>query len=528
MTTTKTPPTEILSRAIRAKHPLIAISSYEEARVEAAVKSVCEKDGENTRLLFVWSSATGLRQIAGEQVENAPAPDETKDPDAMLGVIFTADQFCSGKRAVFLIKDLHGFMSGSPTVVRALRDIGRLFTKKSYTAILISPNFNVPAELEKETTLIDWPLPNADELEAIIKSATANAPKNLPCKLGADEIARLRQAMIGLTAVEATNVLSMAMVTFKSFDSRAIALVLAEKKAIVRKSGYLEFYEADVSYSDIGGSAKLKEYNRQVRAAFSPDAEAFGLPNPRGVLLVGVPGAGKSLMAKAATNGEVPLLRLDIGALMGGLVGQSEGNTRAALKLAEALGNCVLWIDEIDKGMSGMGGGDSDGGTTRRVLGTMLTWMQEQNTGAYVFATANDIGYIVRTMPELLRRFDDIWWVDLPNSRERAEIASIHLAKRKRDPGKFDLAAIARATKGFTGAEIEKAVASAMRAAFANGRDIDTDSIIDAAKSLVPVSRQMGEKLTALRSWARSSARWASEPDEVQAIGSDDERQIEL
>lgn len=507
MTTTN--PVITLDRTIRAKYPVIAISSQEESRVEDAVRAIAN---QQKKLLFVWTAALGMTQAEGQKVEGLPAPDETRDPNAALQVVYTAQQFCGDIGALFLFKDLHGYMT-DPSVIRWVRDIALAFQKVKYTLLLISPKLNIPSDLEKDVALIDWPLPDEKELGQIVDDAAKSLPNGIPNKMnGAKE--RVVRALTGLTAFEASNVLSMAIVTNRALDEKAIPLIIEEKKNIVRKSGYLEFFDTDVTFSDIGGAAKLKEYTQEVRAAFSRDASDYGLPAPRGVLLVGVPGAGKSLMAKAATNGEVPLLRLDIGALMGGLVGQSESNARAALKLAEAIGNCVLWIDEIDKGMAGMGGGDSDGGTSRRVLGTILTWMQEHNSQVYVFATANDIGYLVNKVPELLRRFDDLWWVDLPTRRERAEIASIHLSKRGRKPEKFDLEAIALSTQEFTGAEIEKVIASALRTTFRQKRDITTNDVVDAARSAVPIARTMGDNLTALRAWARTSARWASEPEE--------------
>lgn len=521
MTTTN--PVTVLDRTIRAKYPVIAISSQEETRVEDAARAIANKQG---KLLFAWTAALGLLQLEGERAA-LPEADETRDPNAALAMIYKAAEFCGDRGALFLVKDLHGYLT-DPTVLRWVRDIAGAFQKVRYTLILLSPNFSIPADLEKDVALIDWPLPNTQELEQIVGDCVASLPEGVPNKLNGSKD-RVVRALTGLTAFEAANVLSMAIVTNKELSEKAIPLIIAEKKAIVRKSGYLEFFDADVSFADIGGAAKLKEYTRQARAAFSKEAQAFGLPSPRGVLLVGVPGAGKSLMAKAATNGEVPLLRLDIGALFGGLVGQSEGNARAALKLAEAIGACVLWIDEIDKGMAGMGGSDNDGGTSRRVLGTILTWMQEHKSQVYVFATANDVSYLVNKMPEMLRRFDDLWWVDLPNKRERIEIAAIHLAKRSRKPADFDLEAIASATAEFTGAEIEKVIASALRACFVAGRDIATADVVAAAKSAVPVARTMGDNLTALRAWARTSARWASEPEEETATPKGGTgRQVEL
>jgi SpoVK/Ycf46/Vps4 family AAA+-type ATPase len=279
--------------------------------------------------------------------------------------------------------------------------------------------------------------------------------------------------------------------------------------------------------NDIGGLAALKEYAAMRRASFSSEARAYGLPAPRGFLMVGVPGAGKSLTAKASTGGQMPLLRLDVAALMGSLVGQSEQNARSALRVAEAIAPCVLWIDEIEKGFAGMQGGELDGGTSRRMLGTILTWMQEHTSPVYVIATCNDVTSLP---PELLSRFDDLWYVALPNKAERAEIISIHISKRGRNPEDFDLPLLAEATEGYVGREIEKIVVSALNRGFVDGvRPITTDDLLWAAKRIVPLSKTTPEKLAALHKWAEGRARNASgEGDESEATTTKRARKLEL
>lgn len=515
MTTQKTDPVTMLDRTIRARYPVIAISSSEEGRVEDALKSIADRQ---KKPMFTWTCALGLTQNAGRAISNAPAADETRDPIAALSTVYNCKSFIpDGSGALFLFKDLHGF-SNDPVVTRWVRDIVKEFQVISFTLILVSPAFKVSPDLEKDVAVIDWPLPNQTDIETILDDCILNLPKTAENKLNGsrDKVVR---ALSGLTAFESSSVLSMAVATYRCLDERAIDLIILEKKAIIKKLGFLEYFDTDITINDIGGLARIKDYARKKLNAFSRKAEAYGLPAPRGFLMVGVPGAGKSLVAKAITGGKVPLVRLDIGALMGGLVGQSESNTRSVLKLIDAIGECVLWIDEIDKGFAGMGGGgDSDGGTSRRVLGTILTWMQEHTSPVYVVATANDISYITDKAPELLRRFDDLWWIDLPNTRERAEIVGIHLAKRKRNPIGFDLLAVARATEGFTGAEIEKVVISALVSGFDDGeRNINTADLITAAAETVPVSRTMGENLDRLRAWAKTKAKWASEGDEPPA-----------
>ncbi|HEY3997805.1 MAG TPA: AAA family ATPase, partial [Candidatus Xenobia bacterium] len=289
-----------------------------------------------------------------------------------------------------------------------------------------------------------------------------------------------------------------------------VSLILAEKKRVIRKSGILEYYEAQENLAQVGGLESLKEWLRKRSVAFTDEARSFGLPPPRGVLLLGVQGCGKSLCAKAISQvWNLPLLRLDVGRIFSGLVGSSEENMRRAIATAESVAPAILWIDEIEKALAGTGGAESDGGTLSRVFGAFLTWLQEKTAPVFVIATAN---HIQNLPPELMRkgRLDEIFYVDLPNPEERAEIFRIHMRRRHRSPESVDIERLASATEGFSGSEIEQAVVAALYEAFDQGRDLVTTDVEKAVASSVPLSRTMKEEIDKLRCWAADRARPAS------------------
>jgi SpoVK/Ycf46/Vps4 family AAA+-type ATPase len=316
----------------------------------------------------------------------------------------------------------------------------------------------------------------------------------------------------GLTRSEAENALAKVIVTRSRIDPEDVELLLSEKEQIIRKSGMLEYYATPERFGSIGGLDELKRWLRSRGRAFSEAARQFGLPNPKGLLLVGVPGCGKSLTAKAvAAEWKMPLLRFDLGKVFGGLVGQSEENMRRATKMAEAVTPCVLWIDEIEKGLAGSRGGMGDSGVTQRVFGTLLTWMEENPKQVFLIATANDIEGLP---PELLRkgRFDEVFFIDLPTPQERANVLAIHLTKHHRDYRDFDIARHATASDGFSGAELEQAVISAMYLAFAEGENarLEDRHLEKAISECRPLSQSMAARIERLRAEAREKWRWAS------------------
>jgi ATP-dependent 26S proteasome regulatory subunit len=454
--------------------------------------------------LHVWTCSEGLRRVDGEQTDGAIAADPaTADPLAALQAVIAdgapTDEAPNGPPALYLFKDLHPFVAGERAdhvVIRALRDIAGTLIKRHQSVLLLSPHLDVPADLEKDVVTVDFPLPSAEELAEQMAAFIDNL--TVPCELNGSRRDVIR-ALQGLTAVEADAVLAQAVIALGHLDTDAIPFILEAKAEIIRNSGALEYYPEQASYTDIGGLDLLKAWCRESEIAFSDEARAFGVKPDKGVVIVGVPGCGKSLTAKAVAGGARPLLRLDVGALFGSLVGQSEAQTRNALKVAEAVAPCVLWIDEIEKALGG-GGGELDGGTSVRVLGTILTWMEETTAPVFIVATANDIGTL---RPELIRRFSEVFFVDLPQEAERREILAIHLGKRGRDPAGFDLARLADATEHFTGSELEKVVLAALRRAFAAEKDdIDTADLLAAADEMIPLASTMRDGIEAMRSWA--------------------------
>jgi SpoVK/Ycf46/Vps4 family AAA+-type ATPase len=326
------------------------------------------------------------------------------------------------------------------------------------------------------------------------------------------------QAAIGLSANEALRSFSKAIVGDGILNDDDVDVVTSEKQAIIRGSGALEFYPADTSPADVGGLETLKEWIRLRQRAFGDEAREYGLPAPKGLALIGIPGTGKSLTAKAIGGmWRLPLIRLDIGAVFGSLVGESEERIRKALRLTEQIAPCVLWIDELEKALASGGG---DGGTSQRVIGTILTWMQDKKKPVFVVATANDISSLP---PELLRRgrFDEVFFLDLPTFEERKEILRVHLTKRRRDPNTFDLDRLADASALYVGAEIEQALIDAMYAAFGQDREVTTDDFAAALEALVPLSRSQKEQIDNLRKWLEEGrAQSASFTQRSEAVAS--------
>ncbi|MFI7026070.1 AAA family ATPase [Micromonospora sp. NPDC049900] len=502
---------DALSQMLKARFPILYIESAEEQRAVAEVAAVAHDAAlvRTPRAVWTWSLTTGLVQPDGVWRTG------TNEPADALDAALRIDQ-----PSVVIFKDLHsshgdGERPGNAGVVRRLRDLAAAFKSGAVprTLILVSPVLRIPVELEKDVTIVDFPLPSETEirqvLEAIIHANSADGR----IQIALDELGRERfaKAALGLTLHEAENAFARAMVNDGVLDGRDLDVVHEEKRQTVRKSGLLEFVEADVNLADVGGLENLKRWLAKRDGSWLAEAAAYGLPAPRGVLITGVPGCGKSLTAKAiAAAWELPLLRLDVGRVFAGLVGSSEQNMRTAIRTAEATAPCVLWVDEIEKGFAG-GGGDS--GTSTRVFGSFLTWMQEKNRPVFVIATANDIE---KLPPELLRkgRFDEIFFVDLPTRAERAAIWRVHLARRLRNPAVAGglaldeslLAELADLSEGYSGAEIEQAVVAGLFDAFGERRPLLRDDLAQAVVGMVPLSVTQAERIDAIRAWADARA----------------------
>lgn len=484
-----------LETLIRARYPVIYIVSWEEHRVEEALRRIAQDRGKK---IFFWTVTQGM--VANSNLRD----NATRDPLAALDAVLD-----SREQALFVLKDYHAFIS-DVTITRRLRDLTSVLKTCYKSLIILAPMLKLPAELEKDIAVVDYGLPDYGDLDGILEKVM-QAVKDTPqidCKLSELERDQVLKAAQGLTAMEAENVFAKSLIEKHRFD---VDVVLSEKEQIIRKSGILEYYPFSESLQDVGGLDLLKDWMQKRTVAFTERAREFGLPAPRGVLLLGVQGCGKSLSAKAIGSlWRLPLLRLDVGRIFGGIVGQSEENMRKAIRVAESVAPCILWLDELEKGFAGtQSSGISDGGTTSRVFGTFLTWMQDKTVSAFVVATSNDVTTLP---PELLRkgRFDEIFFIDLPSSDERKQIFAIHLAKRQRKVEEFDLELLAEVTPGFSGAEIEAVVVEALYDAFDETSELNTESLIAAAAHTVPLAVTMRERIEELRDWANTRARMAS------------------
>jgi ATP-dependent 26S proteasome regulatory subunit len=497
-----------LNTLTRAKYPIIYIVSWEERRIEDMLRQVAI---DRRKKLYGWTLTNGITPL--DLLEPQSIDPATRDP--LKALDFVAQ---SQEAAVFVLKDFHPFLDDSrggpdhPVIIRRLRDITNDLKSSRKTLVILSPTLRFPVDLEKDITVLDYSLPTIDELalslDRVINSAREIA--SVKTKMSDEERERVLNASRGLTCIEAENVFAKSLVMCRKLD---LPIIIAEKEQLIRRSQVLEYYESVQGFDNVGGMNLVKTWLRKRGKAFSEKARAFGLPEPKGLLLLGVQGAGKSLLAKAvASQWQLPLLRLDLGRVFSELVGSSEHNIRSALHLAENVSPCVLWIDELEKGLAGIGGsGNSDAGTSARVFGSLLTWMQEKTSPVFVISTANDISSLP---PELLRkgRFDEIFFVDLPQAEERRDIFAIHIAHRGRQPLRYDLNRLALASDGFSGAEIEQAIVEGLYDAFEHERELTDEDILNSLENTVPLSLTMENKITVLRQWARTHARPASEP----------------
>jgi hypothetical protein len=480
---------------IRSGHAGLFLVSHEESRVEAELKAVAQTVGYG---LFAWSVTEGM--VNTEEGARQTASDPLQAIEMFVE---------KPERVLVLLRDFHAFLDdANPVLVRALKDALRHGRAHNKVAVIVGCRQNLPPELEREFVVLDFALPDQQTLglvlDGIAQSAELEPPQN-------DTRMKLLDAASGLTCLEAENAFALSVAQSKTIQPD---IVSSEKAQALKKNGLLEVCSAVTGLDQIGGLDVLKDWLLKRRDAFSRRAIEYGLPSPKGLLIVGVPGTGKSLTAKAtASVFERPLLKLDAGRIFGSLVGQSEANFRDIVRTAEAISPCVLWIDEIEKAMAGSkSSGSTDGGTSSRVFGSFLNWLQEKTAPVFVVATANDV---TQLPPELLRRgrFDDIFFVDLPNQEEREAIWAIQIARHRRDPAKYSIPALAKGTEGYTGAEIEQIVVDGLYDGFANKGEPTTVSLARITSESVPLSRLMAESVKALRQWAQGRARCATSPE---------------
>nr|BFE66245.1 AAA family ATPase [Dactylosporangium thailandense] len=500
-----------LAQLLKARFPVLYVESYEEHRVLTELAAVCGDAAlvRTPRPVWTWSATSGLLQPDGV------ATQYTTEPDNALDAVLRIQQ-----PGLFVFRDLHNSLGGDvpvlPSVVRRLRDIAAAFKAGAVprTLVIVAPVLRIPPDLEKDITIVDFPLPTEAEIRGVLEAMIAGNAAGGRIRIELDPVGREKfaKAATGLTLNEAENAFARAMVNDGVLDLHDLDVVHEEKRQAVRKAGVLEYVDAEVRLDQVGGLENLKRWLAKRDNTWLAAAADYGLPAPKGVLITGVPGCGKSLTAKAvAAAWGLPLLRLDIGRVFSGLIGSSEQNMRAALRTAEASAPCVLWVDEIEKGFAASA--SNDGGTTNRVFGTFLTWMQEKTGSVFVIATANDIE---RLPPELLRkgRFDEIFFVDLPSRSERASIWALHLRRRLTRPAVQGalhvddnlLRELCTLSNGYSGAEIEQAVVAALFDAFSERRPLHQEDLLRATAATVPLSVTQSEKLGAIRDWARTRA----------------------
>lgn len=494
---------------LKAYYPVLYLTSYEYDRTKQKIEGIVNtlrSENKNLRL-FNWNCVDGLRLIDGI----TPSPILNKDGEEIVEPEETLKYILNDRESskdIFILEDFNNYIE-EENVKFYIRSIAEKARHTNSHAIVLSAVYKLPIELEKYVTVLNIPLPDRGDMEKTLGVVERQCKINLTIEMRN----RMVDAALGMTSMEADLAFCLAAVK-DDLGPNAPHTVSSEKEQIIKKSGILDYFPKNESLKDVGGMEVLKDWLFKRQKAYEKKARDFGLQEPKGLLLLGVPGCGKSLTAKSiASFWNMPLLRLDIGKVYQGLVGSSEDNIRKAIATAEAVAPCVLWIDEIEKGLNGVqSSGSTDGGVTSRIFSTILTWMQEKTSPVFVVATANNINLLP---PELLRkgRFDEIFFVDLPTTQERQNIFSIHLKKKGQDPSKFPLGILGKKTEGFNGAEIEECIKEAMFAVYVQNPDepkLEAAHIVEAIEKTVPLSTTMKEQITNLREWAKTRAKNAS------------------
>lgn len=502
-----------LANMFKARFPYVYISTWEEERAIAVIDSVA-KDAtliKTPRVTYIWSQTDGMA------IQHAKGKEETKQPLKALEFIEKCDE-----PAVFILKDFHAFFGVQGknidyTLIRKVRDLVIVLkeSQKPKSVVFLSPTVVLPNELQKDVTILDFDLPTIDEIQEMLDEMiyVNKQSGRININLNDSEKQRLCKAALGLTLQEAENAFARAMVEDGNLNIGDLEIILEEKCQVIKKTGILELIKSDLKMEDVGGLQNLKRWLLKRNKSWLDSAQKYNLPAPKGVLITGVPGCGKSLTAKAiSAMWQLPLLRLDMGKIFSGIVGSSEENMRKAIKTAEAVSPSILWIDEIEKGFSSVGA-SGDSGTSSRIFGTFLTWMQEKTKPVFVVATANNISSLP---PELLRkgRFDEIFFVDLPTKNERRDIFKLHLRKRLTNEEVAKeiniteefLLNLVNLTEGFVGAEIEQAVVAALFEAFSEDRALRVTDLEKVIRNTVPLSITQSEQIIKIREWANVRA----------------------
>ncbi|MGB9071026.1 MAG: AAA family ATPase [Terriglobales bacterium] len=561
---------ERLKVLINSSTPIVVMETVEELRAVSLVRTACS---QLNLAVFEWTIADGLvrsgSSVAGVGPGLGPGqggsetcphtfsatPQATAKPTGLARAVLSAagsDTGLAPKAAIyntadpvqalanmesmtveaaFILKDFHRHMD-NPVIVRRLRDVGQKFSANRRTLVLTAPSIEMPPELASLVEFLDLPLPDPARLREIIRETYTrmSGTHTLKLQLDADGVDAMAANLRGLTEEEAERAISQSIVARYALAPACVTDVLEAKKALLKRSQMLEFVDATDSMASVGGLENLKHWLAQRRGAWEDHARQFGLDPPKGVIILGVQGCGKSLCARSvAGEWKLPLVKFDTAAVYDKYIGETEKRIQKVFKVAEGLAPCVLWIDELEKVFAGSGpdSASADAGVSSRLLASFLSWMQERKSPVFVAATCNNVTVLP---PELIRkgRFDELFFVDLPNAAERRQIFQIQLTRRKRNPADYDLDRVAAAAKGFSGAEIESAVQGAMYAAFSRDgvspvspvanlvspnapkQELTTDDLLAALSSTVPLSTTRAEEIAQLRAWAKERAVWAS------------------
>lgn len=484
---------EELELLLKCKTPIIEVVTTEWQRLQSVVNRISNEQMVNWKR---WNKSMGVIDSNG-------------DVEPLLDPLKLLNSYKNSEEEVFLILENFNFYLNSPDVIAILSEICKSKKDLKKTLIIETSEIALPSALSKEIVVLNMPLPNKKFIKIIAESVIINNDLDASQY---DITDKLMSSVLGLTTTEVNLAFNKAVEKYNRLDDSVINYLINEKQHIIKKDGLLEYYQTQESLNDVGGLSNLKQWLDVRSNSFSQKAIDYGIDTPKGLLLLGLPGCGKSLTAKSIANSwNFPLLRFDLGKVFAGVVGQSESNMRRALDVATTIAPCVLWIDEIEKGLSGLSSSDrTDGGTASRVFGSLLTWMQEKKEPVFVVATANSIESLP---PELLRkgRFDEIFFLDLPSYEERKEIFKIHIDAKKRDSSKFDLDLLASKSNGLTGSEIYSLIADGLFNSFSNNRELTTNDILEQREKLTPLSTVMVERITDLRTWAKNRARIAGQ-----------------
>ena len=541
---TRANPLDRLKVLINSSTPIVVMETVEEVRAVRMVRVAC---ADLNLATFEWTIASGLARSGTtspdphfparhfpdprfeerfedalppggydaarqtDSAQNTTAIYHSQEPAQMLGNLEAVTI-----EATFILKDFHRHLDDA-VVVRRLRDVAQKFSANRRTVVITGPRVVIPPELAGLVEFFDLPLPDRQRLRQIVDETLVRICKTrtVQRKLDAAGLDTLAASLLGLTEEEADRAISQAVVTRYALSPDCVTDVLEAKKALLKRSEMLEFVDASNNMGSVGGLENLKAWLAQRRNSWDVQALQFGLDPPKGVIILGVQGCGKSLCARAiAGEWNIPLVKFDTAAIYDKFIGETEKRIQKVFKVAEGLAPCVLWIDELEKVFAGSGpdSASADAGVSSRLLASFLSWMQERKPAVFVAATCNNVTVLP---PELIRkgRFDELFFVDLPSVAERAQIFSIQLTKRKRNPPDYDMDRVAAAAKGFSGAEIESAVQTALYAAFARKQELRSEDLLTALSSTVPLSVTRAEEIAELRAWAKDRAVWASLPD---------------